>query len=184
MDRWKSRGGKSQGREKKKKEDQQRRERVRKKKMQAHEKVQKSQNIVSFQWFVASRLAKAAGAKPSGRMRNEKLHAIVARSTFGSENVKNTSRPEHFWQLTGRKSERRCGAKHIWKSKCAKHHMFGALLEVEMFKKCFRSKRAKHTTFGTLLELEIFKKCTALWREAHLEVKMCKTQQCRTTFGS
>ena len=155
-----------------------------KKKMQAHEKVQKSQNIVSFQWFVASKLAKAVGAEPSGPMRNEKLHAIVARSTFGSENIKNTSRPEHFCQLTCRKSERRCGAKHIWKSKCAKHHMFGALLEVEMFKKCFRSKRAKHTTFGTLLEVEIFKKCTALWREAHLEVKMCKTQQCRTTFGS
>ena len=29
-----------------------------------------------------SRLAKAAGAETSGQMRNEKLHAIVARSTF------------------------------------------------------------------------------------------------------
>ena len=29
-----------------------------------------------------SRLAKAAGAKPSGQMRDEKVHAIVARSTF------------------------------------------------------------------------------------------------------
>ena len=28
------------------------------------------------------------------------------------------------------------------------------------------------------------KKCTPLWREAHFEVKMCKTHQCRTTFGS
>ena len=28
------------------------------------------------------RLAKAAGAETSGQMRNEKLHAIVARSTF------------------------------------------------------------------------------------------------------
>ena len=26
--------------------------------------------------------------------------------------------------------------------------------------------------------------CTPFWREAHLEVKMCKTPQCRTTFGS
>jgi len=32
-----------------------------------------------------SRLAKAAGAEPAGRMRDEKLHAVVARSTFGSE---------------------------------------------------------------------------------------------------
>ena len=32
-----------------------------------------------------SRLAKAAGAEPPGQMRDEKLHAVVARSTFGSE---------------------------------------------------------------------------------------------------
>ena len=29
-----------------------------------------------------SRLAKAAGAETSGQMRNEKLHAVVAQSTF------------------------------------------------------------------------------------------------------
>ena len=28
------------------------------------------------------------------------------------------------------------------------------------------------------------KKCTPLWREAHFEVKMYKTPQCRATFGS
>ena len=32
-----------------------------------------------------SRLAKAAGAEPSGQMRDEKSHAVMARSTFGSE---------------------------------------------------------------------------------------------------
>ena len=37
-----------------------------------------------------SRLAKAAGAEPSGQMRDEKLHAVVARSTFASQNVQNT----------------------------------------------------------------------------------------------
>ena len=40
-----------------------------------------------------SRLAKAAGAEISGQMRNEKLHAIVARSTFGSQKLQNTSVP-------------------------------------------------------------------------------------------
>jgi hypothetical protein len=45
MDRWKSRGGKSQRREEKKKEDQ-RTERVRGKKMQVHEKAEKSQKTV------------------------------------------------------------------------------------------------------------------------------------------
>ena len=107
-----------------------------------------------------SRLAKAAGAEPAGQMRDEKVHTVVARSTFGSENVQNTPASDHFWKLRCRKSARRCGAKHISKSKCTKHQGFGPLLEVEMSKKC-----------------------TPLWREAHLEVKMHKTHQRRTTFG-
>ena len=51
----------------------------------------------------------------------EKVHAVVARSTFPSQNVQNTSASEHFWKLRCWKSARRCGAKHIWKSKCTKH---------------------------------------------------------------
>ena len=30
----------------------------------------------------------------------------------------------------------------------------------------------------------VMKNCTPLWREAHFEVKMCKTHQLRATFGS
>ena len=67
---------------------------------------------------------------------------------------------DHFWKLRCRKSARRCGAKHISKSKCTKHHMFAPLLEVRMWKKC-----------------------TPLWREAHFQVKMLKTHRVRTTFG-
>ena len=106
-----------------------------------------------------SRLAKAAGAEPAGQMRDEKLHAVVARSTFPSQNVQNTSAPEHFQKLRCRKSARHCGAKHISKSKCA-----------------------KRTRFGPLLEVEMSKKRTRLWREAHFEVKTLKTQHARTTF--
>ena len=76
-----------------------------------------------------SRLAKAAGAEPAGQMRDEKLHAVVARSTFPSQNVQST-------------------------------------------------------ILGPLLEVEMSKKCTPLWREAHFQVKMYKTPQRRTTFGS
>ena len=72
-----------------------------------------------------SRLAKAAGAEPSGQRRDEKLHAVVARSTFASQNAQNTSASDHFWKLRCRKSARRCGAKHISKSKCT------PLLEVQ-----------------------------------------------------
>ena len=73
-----------------------------------------------FSWFCGSggsksRLAKAAGVEPSGQVRDEKLHAVVARSTFPSQNVKNTSGADHFWQLRCRKSARRCGAKNISK---------------------------------------------------------------------
>jgi len=117
MKRWKSRGGKSQTqrREEKKKEDQ-RRERVRGKKMQVRKKVEKSRSTGSGR--SESRLAKAAGAEPSGEMRDEKLHAVVARSTFRSQNVESTARSEHMWKLRCRKSERSCGAKHISTSKC------------------------------------------------------------------
>ena len=108
-----------------------------------------------------SRLAKAAGAEPSGQMRDEKVHAVVAQSTFASEKAKSTSRSDHFWKLSCRKSARRGGAKHISKSKCT-----------------------KHLTFGPLLVVEMSKKCTPWWREAHFEVKMYKAPHIRTTFGS
>ena len=90
----------------------------------------------------------------------EKVHAVVARSTFGSQNVQNTPLSNHFWKLRCRKSARRFGAKHISKSKCTKHTIVGPLLEVAMSKKC-----------------------TPLWRKAHLEVKMYKAHHARTTFG-
>ena len=104
---------------------------------------------------------KAAGVEPAGQRRDEKLHAVVARSTFPSQNVQNTPGSDHFWKLRCRKSARRCGAKHILKSKCT-----------------------KHTRSGPLLEVAMSKKCTPLWREAHFQVKMYKTPQRRTTFRS
>ena len=51
----------------------------------------------------------------------EKVHAVVARSTFRSQNVKNTRGLDNFWRSRCRKSARRCVAKHISKSKCEKH---------------------------------------------------------------
>jgi len=106
----KSRGGNSQRREGKKREDQ------RRKKMQVREKVEKWRSTV-FPMMCGSR--GAVGAEPSGQMRDEKLHAVVARSTFGSQNGKKQF-SDHFWTLMS-KSAGRCGAKHVWKSKCTKH---------------------------------------------------------------
>ena len=62
-------------------------EKVRREKMQVREKVGKSPKHCVFPVFCGSggsksRLAKAAGAEVAGQMRDEKLHAVVARSTF------------------------------------------------------------------------------------------------------
>ena len=174
-----------------------RREEIRRKKMQMREKVGKSRFTVFFQWFVAPEGRKVGSLKRRVRTQLarwemkkctplwreahfqvkmyktpqvrttfgscdvEKVHAVVARSTFWSQNVQNTPGPDHFWKLWCWKSARRCGAKHICKSKCT-----------------------KHTRSGPLLEVAMSKKCTPLWREAHFQVKMYKTHQLRTTFGS
>ena len=45
-------------------------------------------------------------------------------------------------------------------------------------------KYKKHAILGALLEVEMSKKDTLLWREAHFEVKLCKTHHVRSTFGS
>ena len=120
---------------------------------------------------------------PFGSCDVNKVHAVVARSTFPSENVnhmfgpllevkvskmctplwreahfqvksvKNWGGSDHFLTLRFRKSARHCGAKHIFKSKCTKHTMFGP------------------------------KKCTPLWREAHLEVKSVKNCRFWGFFG-
>ena len=117
MDRWKAEQGR--GREKRKiRRKKSRRERVRRKKMQMREKVGKSRNTVFFQWFVAPEGQKVGSLKRRvrsqlARWEDEKLHAVVARSTFRSQNVQDTPLSDHFWKLRCRKSARRCGAKHI-----------------------------------------------------------------------
>ena len=93
-----------------------------------------------------SRLAKAAGAEPCGQMRNEKMHGVVARSTFPSQNAQNTPCSTTLGGIDVEKVHavavrctfasqnapntprpdhfrrdrcaRRCGASHICKSKC------------------------------------------------------------------
>ena len=47
----------------------------------------------------------------------QKVHAVVAQSTFPSQNAQNTPTSNHFWKLSCPKSARCCGAKHISKSK-------------------------------------------------------------------
>ena len=78
----------------------------------------------SARWCGAKHISKSKCQKTlgvrttSGSSDLEKVHAVVARSTFRSQNVKNTRGSDHFWKFSSRKSARRCGAKHISKSKC------------------------------------------------------------------
>ena len=89
-------------------------------------------------------------------MRDEKLHAVVARSTFPSQNVQNTSALEV-------EMSKKCT--RLWRE---------AHFEVKMY---------NPYVLGPFLEVEMSKKCTPLWREAHFEVKMYKAHHVRTTFG-
>ena len=78
-------------RERKKREDQRRK--LQKKEDQVARKGRKVAKHCVFPMFCGSggsksRLAKAAGAEPSGKTRDEKLHAFVARSRFRSQRLK------------------------------------------------------------------------------------------------
>ena len=86
-----------------------------------------------FQWFVLPDVRKVASLK-------RRVRRYVA----------------DRWKMA-----RRCGAKHICKSKCSKHLIVGAIFEVA-----------------------IRKNGTPLWREAHLQVKMHKTPQSRSNLWS
>ena len=82
-----------------------------------------------------SRLAKVAGAEPAGGCGasgpDERWKG--ARHCGAKQNVKNTSASDHFWKLRCRKSARRCGSKHISKSKCTKHTSVRPLLGLLCF---------------------------------------------------
>ena len=101
----KSRGGKSQGREERKKEDQKRKN-LRRKRIQVREKVGKSRNAMFFQWFGGPegqkctplwreahfqvKMYKAHQVRTTfGSWDVEKVHAVVARSTFRTQKWKN-----------------------------------------------------------------------------------------------
>ena len=143
----------------------------------------------------------------------KKVHAVVARSTFRSENIQNTPFSDYFWKLRCRKSARREAhfevkmykAQNFQVKMYKAHHVrttFGSCdvkkVNAVVARSTFRSENgqstkfssqnvqstSKHTMPGPLLEVAMSKKCTLLWREAHFEVKMYKAHHSRTTFGS
>ena len=93
----------------------------------------------------------------------EKEHAVVARSTFRSQNVQSTPAPDHFWKLRCRKSARRCGGStfrsqnvkntrgsdHFWKLRCRKSACRCGAKHIS------KSKCTKRHMFAPLLEVQM-----------------------------
>ena len=83
-----------------------------------------------------------------------KVHAVVARSTFRSQNVQNTPWSDHFWKLRCRKSARCCGANeaHFEVKMCKTHHVRTTLggsdvekVHAVVARRTFRSKNVQNT---------------------------------------
>ena len=157
MDRRKNRGGKSH-----------RRGRARGKKMQVGEEVlAKSWNTIFFPPICGSGgwtnwLAKAAGAEQPWEMRDEQLHAVVARSTCGSQKGKKPTISDHVWSYC--KRMKKCTPLR----QEARLEFRTTFLEVDMSKKCtplcfvLKSKCTKHTMLGPLLEVDMLKNVRGL----------------------
>ena len=195
MERWKSRGGKSQRREEKKKEDQ-RRERVRRQKMQVRKKVVKSRNTVFFWWFVAPEGRKVGSLKRRvwSRLGDERWKTACR---CGAKHISKSKvvKTDGLSPLLGSwewRSARRCGGTHISKSKCTiqntpfSEHFWKLRCRKSArhcgTKRVSKSTCAKRASFRALLEVEMSNKCTPLWREAHSWVKMFENTTCSDHF--
>ena len=165
------------------KEEDQKRERVRKnqkeservrKSQKESERVRKSQKKEDADARKGRKVAKhrvfpmicgSGGSKsrpaPAGQMRDEKLHAVAARSTFRSQ--KCTKHTILGPLLEVERSKKRMP---LWRE---------AHFEVKSIKKT--------DGLGSLLQVETSKKRAPLWGKARFEVKMLKTLHARTSSG-
>ena len=131
--------GKAEGEESEKRRTEERRSEKRKRQKKENAGARKGRKVAKhcvFRMICGSRGSKSRLAKAGARWEMKSCTPGWREAHFGSQNVQNTPFSDHFWKLRCRKSARCSGAKHMWKSKCTKHLMFGRLLEVEMSKKC------------------------------------------------
>ena len=124
------------------------RESLRRKKIQVREKVGKSRNTMFFLWFVAPEGWKVGSLKRRvrsqlARWEMKNCTPLWREAHFQVKMYKTRQLRITFRSCDVEKSARRCGAKHISKSKCTKHTSFGPLLEVAMSKSACRCG-AKH----------------------------------------
>ena len=132
--------------------------------MQARKKAKKSRNTAFWPCFVAPEGRKVGSLKRRarshlGRWEIKKLHAVVVRSRFRSQNAKTPQCRSTF------------GSSDVPK------------VRTVVGRSTFRSKNVFKKT-GALLEVEMWKKRASLWREADLGIEIGKTHQVRSTFAS
>ena len=196
MDRWKAevvRVKEEKRREEQQREDQ-RRERVRRNKMQVREEVGKSRNTLFFHWFEAPGGRKVGSLKRRvrsqlARWEMKNCTRLWREAHFQVKMYKSTPASDHFWKFRCRKSARRCGAKHISKSKCTKAHhartTFGSWdvekVHTVVARTTFRSQNVQNTNFW---KLRCLKSARGFVARSTFPSKIYKTYHARTTFGS
>ena len=150
-------------REEKRREEQRREEKIREEKKVRGKKMQvreKGFPMICGSGGSKSRLAKAAGAEPSGQMRDENCTPL-----WGEAHVQvRTCKAHHSRSTFGSWDDEKVRA-GVARSTC-------------------RSQNVQSTTLGAPWEVEMMKKCKPLWRQAHVEVKTCKAHHSRCFFGS
>ena len=91
----------------------------------------------------------------------------MARSTFPRQNVQSTPCSDHSWKLRCRKSARRCGAKHIFKTKCTKHTAFGSWDVEKVHAVVARSTFSRENVQNTLLHYTTIRDTTLRYNTLH-----------------
>ena len=97
-----------------------------------------------------------AGARKGSKVAKHSVFPMICGSGGSKSTLAKAAGAEPFGQMRDEKLHTVVAAKHVWKSKCAKHTMF---------------------------EVEMSKKCTPLWRKAHFQVKSAKKSRAQSTFG-
>ena len=100
----------------------------------------------------------------------EKLHAAVARTTFSSQNVQNTSGADRFLKFRCGKIARRCSEKHfssqnVQNTAFSDHFLkctCGKIARRCREKHIFKSKCQKTEGYGPLCEVQMWKNGTPL----------------------
>ena len=121
-------------------------------------------------------VGRAREEKRRGRGREEKRREKKREEERRSEKIREEKESE---ERVRRKSQKKEDAGARKGSKVAKHCFFQWFGAPEG-RKVGSLKRRVRSSLGRWE----MKNCTPLWREAHLEVKVCKAHQLRSTFGS